>query len=173
MGGLIFRGSIPMRKGIRYSLYLLCAVGGAVLAAIEIETVLQGREIRNWPTAEGVVTESGIVGDRAIRPRVVYEYQVDSAVYRSESDLRVPMFGGRRKKYDVATKLVAKYPVGSPVTVYYQPDSVARSTIVPEVPWDVYGKLGLGVLLCLIGMAGLIQPALAIRGAPYAGAKYR
>ncbi|UCE25362.1 MAG: DUF3592 domain-containing protein [Candidatus Zixiibacteriota bacterium] len=162
-----------MRKAIIYSLYFLCAAGGAVLAAIEIETVLRGREMRTWPTVPGVVTESEVVGDRAIRPRVVYDYTVDGTIYRSESDLRVPMFGGRRKKYDVATKLVAKYPVGSQVTVYYQPDSVARSTIVPEVPWDVYGKLGLGVLLCLIGMTGLIQPALAIRRAPYVGPKYR
>ncbi|UCG62094.1 MAG: DUF3592 domain-containing protein [Candidatus Zixiibacteriota bacterium] len=152
-----------MRTLLLGGLFLVVAVFGAVLAAIEIESVLQWRQIADWPSVEGTVIESGIAGDRAIHPHIVYEYMVDSVVYRAESSLRAPMFGGKRKKYDVAKELVSEYPVGRAIRVHYSPDSAAHSMILTEVPWDVYGKLSLGVTLCLIGMFGLIWPLRAIR----------
>ncbi len=155
-----------MRKLLLASLFLVIAAFGVVLAVIEIDSVIEWQRITAWPTVDGVVIESAVAGQRAIHPRVVYEYAVAGVTYVSESDLQAPMFGGKRKKYDVAKELVAEYPVGRAVTVHYDPDSAACSVLIAEVPWNVYGKLGLGITLCLLGTYGLTRRVLAIRSRP-------
>ena len=143
----------PMTRGI---LFIALLILGGVLAWEQVEPLKNVSTVKSWPSVPGTVVESGVVGERAIRPRVVYEYIVDSITYRSESDLRAPMFGGKRKKYDAAEELAGDYPVGSEVTVRYNPDSTAQSTVTAFVTWDVYSKLGLALTLVLIGGIGLI-----------------
>lgn len=144
---------LPLARGI---LFVALMMLGAVLAWEQIGPLKSVKAVGSWPSVPGTVVVSEVVGDRAIRPRVVYEYLVDSVVYRSESDLRAPMFGGKRKKYDAAEELIGDYPVGSEVTVRYNPDSAAQSTVTAFVTWDVYSKLGLAITLFAVGAVGLI-----------------
>ena len=143
----------PLTRGI---LFVALLILGVILAWEQIEPVKNVSAARNWPSVPGMVIKSEVVGDRAIRPRVIYEYIVDSVTYRSESDLRAPMFGGKRKKSDAAKELVSDYSVGSEVTVRYNPDSAAQSTVTAFVTWDVYGKLGLAITLVVIGGIGFV-----------------
>ncbi|MEW6412911.1 MAG: DUF3592 domain-containing protein [Candidatus Zixiibacteriota bacterium] len=147
-----------MKRLIYYAVCLVLVAVGAVLAAIEIETLLINREVTSWPTTTGIVVEAKVVGERAIRPRIVYQYRVDSVIYQGESSLNAPMFGGKRKKYDVAQELVRQYDVGHHVTVHFNPDSVSQSVIAPVITWAIYGRLAFGVTICMLGLAGMVGP---------------
>ena len=149
-----------MSKPMLMGTFVIVSVIGAVLVALTIDPLIESRAVQAWPTVEGTIVVSEIVGERAIRPRIVYAYTLGDSTYRSESTLDAPMFGGKRKKYDVAEELVSQYPVGSPVTVFYNPDSITQSTLAPSVEWNVYGKLGLGILLFVLGLLGLLRPGL-------------
>lgn len=141
---------------VRVIIFIVPLIGGAWLAAYQAQQLAEYSRIARWPSVSGIVTESGLVGERAIRPALVYQYVVDSITYSGQTTLQAPMFGGKRKKYDVAHTLVEKYPVGAAVEVYYNPDSVAQSTLITSSPWSVYGQLAVGVTLMLIGAAGLV-----------------
>jgi len=141
---------------IRAAVFGVPFVLGAWLVVLQAERMAAFSAVQGWPSVTGTVVSSKVVGERAIRPQVIYEYQVDSVTYRAESDLQVPMFGGKRKKYDVAHELVERLPAGTLVTVCYNPDSAAESAIAPRITWDVYGKFGLGFILMIIGVAGWV-----------------
>lgn len=144
-----------MPKLLTAALFVTMIALGAVLTVLEFTPLMQARKMQVWPTVEGTVVVSEIVGERAIHPLIVYQYKVGDSTYQSESSLHAPMFGGKRKKYDVADELVSRHPVGSAVVVFYNPDSAAQSTLAPGVEWSIYGRLGLGILLCLFGLFGL------------------
>ncbi|HKK20954.1 MAG TPA: DUF3592 domain-containing protein [candidate division Zixibacteria bacterium] len=113
---------------------------------------------RHWPTTMGQVVESEVHGKDAIRPLVVYTYEVNGATYTDSSALQAPVFGNGRKEYEVARELSGEHPKGSNVRVYYDPKDPKESTLMPEAPWDVYGKIGLGATLFMLGLFGILLP---------------
>lgn len=115
----------------------------------------------HWPATTGTVTVSEVVGERAFRPNVVFTYQVDGVAHLDSTDLNMPSFGGRNNRREAADTMAAMYPVGSAVTVHYNPDdpSVAKMKVSP--PWSVYGQLSFGITLILGGiLAGLVSVRL-------------
>ena len=113
---------------------------------------------KSWPTTEGAIIESKIVGERAIRPQIIYQYKVDSVLYIDTSSLNAPMFGGKRKKHDVARALIADYPVGKKLIVSYDTVNPRNSEIVDSVTWDVLAKIGFYGFLILISAFCLMLP---------------
>ncbi len=114
------------------------------------------REQRQWPTVAGKVVESKITGVKAISPQVVYEYSVAGSVYRNESALEAPGFGNAAKRQDAAEKLIAEYPVGRAITVYYRGENPAESVLNPNAPWNVYMQLGIWIFLMFGGVVVVI-----------------
>jgi hypothetical protein len=113
---------------------------------------------RHWPTTTGQVVESEVHGKDAIRPLVVYTYEVNGATYTDSSALQAPVFGNGRKEYEVARELSGEHPKGSNVEVFYDPSDPKESTLMPEAPWDVYGKIGFGATLFMLGLFGMLLP---------------
>lgn len=111
------------------------------------------------PKTEGVIIESRVVGDRAIRPEIKYQYTVDSVTYTGVTTLNPPMFGNKRKQYDVAHEIILENPVGSKLMVAYNPRDPSDA-IVPEhdITWDMFGKIGFGSTLFLIALFGILLP---------------
>ncbi|UCD62762.1 MAG: DUF3592 domain-containing protein [Candidatus Zixiibacteriota bacterium] len=149
---------LPPGSRLVFGVSLGAAIVGASLSIAESYVVAGHELIDDWPSVAGRVVGSRVIGERAIRPEITYEYAVDGVTYRGVTDLGVPMFGGKRKKYDVAEKLAAQYPVGGPVVVYYDPDSTGRSTLTRRLGWDVWGKLSVGLVLCFLGLLGVTLP---------------
>lgn len=118
---------------------------------------------RAWPVVPGTVIRSEVVGERAARPNVVYEYRVDGVLYRDSSALSPPSFGGRSSRRGVAEEISSEYPDGREVTIHYQPGNPTNSLLRVYAPWSAYGKLGSGGVVLFLGIMTLIAYAGRVR----------
>lgn len=142
------------RKRLIVALLALFATSTAI-GHFSTSHLTELRARRDWPTAPGIVIESRIVGEKAIVPYVVYSYDVNSIPNLGTSDLGTPAFGNKSKRLDEAETLLAKYPVGMPVEVHYNPADPKTSYIVSAVPWNAYAQSGIWMFLILTA-AGLL-----------------
>jgi hypothetical protein len=144
-------------------------VGAAILTGmlaqivIALRDLIFGRASASWSTAEGVITDSGVIhrGTRNLyRAAITYTYTIEGRTYR-----------GQRRQYgaegsylpDGAAAIAARYPVGATVTVYHHPTRPGLAVLEPGmVLADALMRLGqaaLGIVL-LMPFLRLFLPAL-------------
>jgi hypothetical protein len=58
----------------------------------------------------------------------------------------------------VAQKLAAEYPIGKEIQVHYDPDDFANSVLIVTPRWNIYGQLGLGMVLFTVSLFFLVLP---------------
>lgn len=130
---------------------LLAPVGLIVFAAGY--KYLEVRAASDWPSTPGKVVISKpetrqvkvIDSDRARGHRfeernfanVTYEYSIAGQVYRCN---RVTI-GEDRGNFEVA-ETIARYPVGKPVTVYYNPNKRSEAVLERDMPQGMWGCIG-------------------------------
>jgi ribosomal protein L21E len=138
---------------------ILLAPLGLILGAAAYKS-LQVRAAREWPSAAGKVVVSKaevrkvkvIDGDREEGHRfeernfadIVYEYSVAGRKLRNN---RVSI-GEDRGNFEVA-ETIAKYPVGTVVTVYYNPLHPDQAVLERDLPKGMWGCLGIGTAIVL------------------------
>ena len=138
---------------------LILIITGAVMTVIDADEIAEGFHQRQWLHADGTIIESDISIERAIEPHITYQYSVDSISYTKTTNLFVPKFGNKRKQFDVARETTHEYHPGQQIIVYYNPVNPQQSTLKPGVPWDIYGKVGFGMCLFILGLTGLLLPS--------------
>lgn len=145
----------------------LCAVAaivvGSWLVIVGSGEIATARAVKKWPTTQGTVLQSEIIGDRAIRPVIVYQYRVGDSTFSDSSSLGIPSFGNRRSRRNESEMIAAEYRVGDTVNVYYDPGVPAHSTLYAREDWSSYLRLSLGTLLFGAGMFFLIGAGLGRR----------
>ncbi len=122
-----------------------------------------GEDSAAWPATSGIVTHSGIArhsgeGGPTYTVEVEYDYEVNHVSYHGERvgfDLRL------NHSQSAAKDFIAKYPVGSTVTVYYEPADPKVSTLMTGVSQSCLVKgcafsLAVG-LLGLVALSRLLQ----------------
>ena len=91
---------------------------------------LVGKSSMDWPTAEGEVVTSEMLGLKAVNPRVVFSYTIDNRKYISNAktigDLYSISFSSTGSARAAAEQTLQEYPVGKKVTVYYNPNQLER-----------------------------------------------
>ena len=119
-------------------------------------TIRQARQTiaaRRWPTAAGRVLKAETreewiprTGTTVYRPAIAYEYEVAGRRYTGDRLL----FGDvdSVNRLDVEA-IVSRYPVGSAVTVAYQPGRPEVATIDTRLDWISLGLRALAMLVCL------------------------
>jgi len=138
---------------------MLLAPLGLLLVAAAYKS-LQVRAAREWPSTAGKVVVSKaetrqvkvIDSDRAEGHRfeernfadIVYEYSVAGRKLRNN---RVSI-GEDRGNFQVA-ETIAKYPVGTAVTVYYNPLHPDQAVLERDLPKGMWGCLGIGTAIVL------------------------
>ena len=126
----------------------------------------------SWPQVEGTVVNSYVVTRKAGRGghisflEVVYQYTVAGQPYESKRwgfDERRPKYGSRSpvtgKLMWHEPELLAAYPEGASITVYYDPAKPASSAIARTVGLITYLWLLLGVAFTLLGGVQLVNLA--------------
>ncbi|MCU0493885.1 MAG: DUF3592 domain-containing protein [Chloroflexaceae bacterium] len=119
---------------------------------------------RHWKTTTGQVLQSGIqqttvrvristsVGRyrNAIRyiPHVVYHYRVNGAHYQGER-LRLGTVVLSSEARD-AERTAARYPVGSAVTVYYDPANPTEAVLMRHTSWGTWLLWCVAMLMLVI-----------------------
>ena len=105
---------------------------------------------RQWPTAPGRVETSDVqsyqvrsrsTGESSASwkakswPNIVYGYDVAGVHYRGD---KISYFGSGSNSEDIARKVTKRFPVGTQLTVHYNPDNPAESAIDPRAPLGLY-----------------------------------
>ncbi len=143
---------------------MLLAPLGLILVAAVYKT-LQVRAARDWPSTPGRVVVStselrdvGVIdsereGGRKLEQRnfanIVYEYSVSGQKLRNN---RVSI-GEDRGNFQVA-ETIAKYPVGTIVTVYYNSRHPREAVLERDLPQGLWGCLGIATVIAVVGVFG-------------------
>jgi hypothetical protein len=107
--------------------------------------------MQTWPSAPGSIVESELRSRHIYYPHIVYQYNVMGQTYTGKRISPGPESGSSR-----ARELVAKYPPGAPVTVYYDPqnpsDAALERDFSKTMPRLWFSLIAANIMLCL-GMA--------------------
>jgi hypothetical protein len=120
---------------------------GASLTLLQTHDLHVATQIRQWPHVEGTVLETELQAKRSFVPKVTYQYSINGNTYTDKKELFSPQFGGKDTRRQTSQKILAEYEKGGPITVYYNPQNPAESTVEIGVTWATFIKLGVGVLL--------------------------
>ena len=137
---------------------------GLILIAAVYKT-LQVRAAREWPSAPGKVVistselrdvkvldserENGRKLEQRNFANIVYEYSVSG---QKLSNNRVSI-GEDRGNFQVG-EILARYPVGSIVTVYYNPRHPRDAVLERDLPQGLWGCLGIAIGIALVVVFG-------------------
>jgi len=109
-----------------------------------------------WPTTTGCVVVSEVQSpDDDMLPLIEYRYQVDETEYQS----RLQFPAATSPSEELSKSYVARYPVASDVTVYFQPGQPQQSTLEPKSQGD-WLLLVIGIVTTLMGVLFLLTPIL-------------
>ena len=140
----------------------LAAYGGVQLAIARVN------DTARWPSVSGRVVASevstAVVKTGPVRrftpvANIRYTYSVEGQRYECEGGRVVPMLHFRPE--GTPEELVARYPVGSSVTVFYNPADPADALLTPEPADDARRFIrSLTVLGPFVGFLGLLMVAI-------------
>ena len=148
---------------------LLFMGGGVFLILLGRKNQMKADASQGWPSTGGTVIESGsnrnfssgADGDSDIitySPRLKYSYTVGSVEYASDK-----IAFGYGKSYSsemAALSAIQKYPMGSLVAVYYNPENPNEAILERKNERQVWGLVG-GILLIVLGLCSSCSMILA------------
>ena len=155
---------------------IIMGIGGVLLALAGRQVLLAARSW-SWRQVQGTVVNSYVMsssssgtirgsGGQATYLVIVYKYTVEGQGYESQRwgfDGRRPKYGSRSptsgKLIWHESELLAAYPKGAPITVYYDPGEPASATITRSVGLITYLVFVLGMALVLVGGVQLANVA--------------
>lgn len=103
-------------------------------------------EKQKWPVVMGVITKSRVVGHGPYYPEISFTYQVGRKSYECVRSFPNLKSGSKLDKYKKAQTIVEEFPPGKQVNVWYNPSNPHDAYLRVEVPFRVYGVLGIGGL---------------------------
>lgn len=117
---------------------MLLAFAGTTLV-LGVARIAGGLWCRRWPTTQGTVLESCLVGSRdayVSRPVVRFRYEVGGAVHEGAN-----VWGGSRRPAVLPTwdarAEAARFRPGDAVRVWYHPAHPERAVLRPGPEWSV------------------------------------
>jgi len=144
---------------------------GVTVTVLGVRDLVRARASAGWASTEAAVRSSEVAKKRhtswtgrrrrtsiVYSPRVRYEYVVDGRTYTCDC-----VSFGDHSSSDAARaqKVVNRYPKGTKVTAYYDPEDPRLAVLETGTSWSTYAPLGIGLLFVVIG--GLVLLG-AIRG---------
>jgi len=144
---------------LRLTSFLL--IGAAViLLYIQQNRLVQYNSFQNWMPVESTITNSLVIGVRAFRPEITYQYIVNDSIYTGITSFDRPSFGGRANRRASAQNIVSANPPGSQLRIFYNPANPKESRLNIHLPWDFYGIISFAGTLLLIGLSILFSDVL-------------
>jgi len=118
------------------------------------------QEMKKWTEVSGIVVDGNVVGERAKRPELTYNYQIGEVVYTGLSDLATPSFGGKNYRDQSSRAVVSKFEKGDSILVYYNPADYKQSVLKILPKWSSYLQYGLGVIFLSLAFGFLFSGLL-------------
>lgn len=144
---------------------IFIAVGGCIAFFFGKPILDKAKASESWPSTQGTVLSSEVVrsrdsdGDTMYAADVVYSYSVNDQIYES-SQIKI---GPKSKSSSSsgAYKVRNKYPKGSTVTVYYDPNAPEEAALEAGVSFNSYIILMIGLVFfgvgCLIVLGKILK----------------
>ena len=143
--------------------FIIVLVIGLVVLVKFGRDILLGQKSRSWPKISGTILQSSLEahhhtdddGSSSTNYGVLvsYKYSVSGQEFegnrRTFSDVRT---GSRRR----TEALLARYPQGGQVDVYYDPQDPSSCVLETGVGGSTYVLLVFAVVLVLVGLAGVL-----------------
>ncbi len=142
--------------------YVVASIGLLLIALAALTYYFRRRSAARriasikWPTCEGAVTAASVyhwqdrTSDLYI-PRVYYAYEVGGAQHTGKRLAWGQNPFGSIKEED-AEEIIARYPVGSKVLVYYNPSKTSESVLEPA---ETSGISTMSASMIIIGLFGV------------------
>src|SRR5215831_9139443 len=113
-------------------LFVLLAI---CFLAIGMPYIQEGTGGRGWPTVDGKILHSSVVSNTSnplpFTTQILYQYKIGETIFHGDRIGPEPsQFADRAG----AQALVAEFPVGATVKVFYHPKSPERSLLRPAFP---------------------------------------
>lgn len=128
---------------------------GAALSWWGWSILQKARVSAEWPSVSGQITESNLEFDRGgedgdtYTPRVSYSYTVNSVSYESYAiKFGENTYSSERE----AQEILARYPAGQVVQVYYDPSDPDSAILEPGVSGGSYIVLSVGLLFVVLSL---------------------
>ena len=148
---LFWRKRQPQHRQLLIIIGLASFILGATLFTSRIKNIISDLS-HGWKTAGGEILEARIAGRRAFHPEIIYGFQVGGRKYTGKTDLDMPGFGGKRNRLETSEIIIADYPTGKKVKVYYNPADPAESRLHPGITYNIYIQLVVGIILMTLGL---------------------
>ncbi len=151
---LLKQSVLPKLSAVLVIFSSLLIITGAGLIYLNSRVITEGMAAKSWSRVTGIVINSEIAGKRAFHPEITFRYAVNGHVYDFKTDLGTPGFGNKRSRLDTAERIIRDYQIGDSVNVYYDPSDPVRATLRTGPPWHAFVKLGLGIIVLIMGSMG-------------------
>lgn len=121
--------------------------------------IREARQVEGWVTTQGVIETSDVYAapgsqGEQWRAFVRYSYAVNGRlIYSTRIATGKPRLENGREQ---VLAWLTRYPVGSSVTVHYDPEQITQSVLETDTPVSAYVNLLFGCALALMGPALLV-----------------
>lgn len=137
---------------------IVFSLAGLALLIAGSKELVHGYSSKTWRKTEGKIIESRMTqtesGGKGDRPEIVYSYTVEKMQFSSDrilfgmSTYRTPFKGGSQ----IANEWLEKYPEGSRVSVYFDPNDASRSTLNTGAHITAWVAPAMGVPFLTVGL---------------------
>lgn len=137
--------------------YYAIIIGGFITAGLLItafgwRAFQKGKNTGQWPSTCGEISATRLASDENdLLPDIRFNYTIDANRYEGRVEFppgTMPMPGFAQTQLD-------KYPQGSEVTVYYNPQQPEQATLEPGRAKDDWLILALGIGFTAIGLLAM------------------
>ncbi len=136
--------------------YVLIIAGfiivGLMITAFGWRAFQKGKATQQWPSVSGKVSETRLASEENdLLPDIRFNYTVNENHYEG----RVEFPPGTMPMPGFADNQLEKYPLGSEVAVYYNPQQPQQSTLEPGRATDDWLILAIGIGFTIIGLCAM------------------
>lgn len=143
--------------------FIIAIVLGGVLLIVAGRSIFLGRKSQSWPTTPGTVLYTGMETYQSrdedgslsttYGATIQYSYEVGGTTFQSNRRTFTEVKTSSRRR---VAQILERYPQGSAVSVYYDPNDPSNCVLETGVGWSGYLFLALGGIIFLAGLAGLL-----------------
>ncbi len=157
-GLYLLKGSSPLSA--RWAWWAWSGLGvvalvGLILIIKESNALQEATEKKQWTQTTGKILASEMRGRKAYIPFVKYEYELSGKTYTAETELYSPQWGGKLLRKETSENILSMFKPESTITVYVNPKNHAESVLEILFGWDLFIRLGVGMLLWLASTMAL------------------
>ena len=125
------------------SLFLLAGLATSVWGW---SIIARGRRTLRWPSVAGTISQC-TAGDSDSLPRIEFSYTIAGRDYRCEHEFA----SGISPSPELTTRYTSKFPVGTTVTVHYDPARPEHALLEPGLARGDWMIFVLGIIATLFG----------------------